>query len=180
MPKWSDTEKVILLHEFLETIESAGRLRNWSQEDKIRIATLKLTDVARAFYNGTLELHDQRITWTAFKAGFHERFRDVRTDQYHYRQLHMARQRKDESPQEFTARCRSLAQKIVPNVDETVAQNFYYEQAERMLLASYTSGLRGSAGHQGRISLPENMDQATKIAVRVNQAELQERRNEAF
>jgi hypothetical protein len=127
VPIWSGTEKAIPLHEFLETIESARRLRNWSQKDKIRIATLKLTDLARAFYNGTLELHDQRITWTAFKAAFHERFTDERTDQYHYTQLHMARQTKDESPQEFADRCRSLAQKIVPQVNEPVAQNFYYE-----------------------------------------------------
>jgi hypothetical protein len=28
------------------------------QEDKVTIAILKLTDVARAFYNGTSELHD--------------------------------------------------------------------------------------------------------------------------
>jgi hypothetical protein len=128
VPKWSGTEKAIPLHEFLETIESAGCLRNWSQQDLIRIATLKFTDVARTFYKGTLELHDLRIAWTAFKVAFHERFRDVRTDQYHYTQLHMARQRKDESPQEFADRCRSLAQKTVPQVDDPVAQKLYYEQ----------------------------------------------------
>jgi hypothetical protein len=91
VPKWAGTDKAISLHEFFETIESTGRIANWTQEDVIRIATLKLTDVARAFYNGTLELHDQRITWAAYKKAFHDRFRDVRTDQFHFAQLQMAR-----------------------------------------------------------------------------------------
>jgi len=84
----------------------------------------------------------------------------------------MARQRKDESPQEFADRCRNLARKIVPQVEDPVAQKLYYEQAERML-ASYTSGLTGSAGRQVRISLPESMEQALKTAVTVYQTELQ-------
>jgi hypothetical protein len=70
LPKWAGADKAIPLHEFFETIESTGRIANWTQEDMIRIATLKLTDVARAFYNGTLELHDQKITWAAFKKAF--------------------------------------------------------------------------------------------------------------
>jgi len=90
----------------------------------IRIATLKLTDVARAFYNGTLELHDQKITWAVFKTAFQNRFRDVRTDQYHFAQLHMARQKKDESPQEFADRCRSLVHKTVPQVMTQCCKNF--------------------------------------------------------
>ena len=67
----------------------------------VRIAVLKLTDNARSFYNVNLELHDEKITWAAFKAAFQKRFRDVRTDQFHFTQLQMAKQRKDESPQEF-------------------------------------------------------------------------------
>ena len=61
------------------------------------MAILKLTDMARAFYNVTLELCDQNITWAAFKSAFHNQFRDVRTDQYHFTQLQMVRQKKDES-----------------------------------------------------------------------------------
>jgi len=39
--------------------------------------------------------------WTAFKTAFHNQFRDMRTDQYHFTQFQMARQKKDKSPQEF-------------------------------------------------------------------------------
>jgi len=76
VPKWSGPDKAVPLHEFFKTIESTGKIGNWTQEDVVRIATLKLTDVARAFYNGTLELYDQRITWAAYKTAFHNRFRD--------------------------------------------------------------------------------------------------------
>ena len=68
--KWSGTDKAVPLREFFETIESTGKIGNWTHEDMVKIATLKLTDVARAFYNGTLELHDQRITWAAYKTAF--------------------------------------------------------------------------------------------------------------
>ena len=69
LPKWSGTDKAVPLHEFFEAIESTEKIGNWTQEDMVRIATLKLTDEARAFYNGTLELHDQRVTWAAYLNG---------------------------------------------------------------------------------------------------------------
>jgi hypothetical protein len=47
------------------------------------VATLKLADSARAFYNGSLELHEPNVTWANFKPAFQRSFRDVRTDQYH-------------------------------------------------------------------------------------------------
>jgi len=48
-----------------------------------------------------------------------------------------------------------------------------------MFLASFTSGLGGKAGKFTRFNLPENME-TLKIATKVNQAEIQERRNETF
>jgi hypothetical protein len=50
---------------------------------------------------------------------FLHRFRDVRNDQHHFIKLQRARQKPDESPQEFADRCRSLALKTVPKVDNT-------------------------------------------------------------
>jgi hypothetical protein len=57
VPKWSRTEKAVPLHEFFEILESTARVVNWSHDDLIRIAAMKLTDVARVLYNGNLELH---------------------------------------------------------------------------------------------------------------------------
>jgi hypothetical protein len=104
----------------------------------------------------------------------------VKTDQYHFTQLQTARQGKDETPQEFADRCRNLAQRTVPQVEDPVIQRIYYEQAERMLLASFTTGLRGNPVFQVRYSTPKTVQEALQIAITVEQVELQERQNEAF
>jgi len=48
------------------------------------------------------------------------------------------------------------------------------------MLASFTSGLLGNPGRQVRYAMPRTMDEELQIAITVNQAEIQERRNEAF
>jgi hypothetical protein len=45
------------LHEFIEAVETAADVGRWSNEDKVRIETQKLTDATKAFYNKTPELH---------------------------------------------------------------------------------------------------------------------------
>jgi len=92
----------------------------------------------------------------------------------------MARQKKYESLQHFADRCRSLAQKTTPQVEDPATQRLYYEQAERMLLVRFTSGFLGTKGRQEGYAIPKTMDEALKIAITVNQAEIQEQRNEAF
>jgi hypothetical protein len=106
-----------------------------------------------------------------------ENVQNVRTDQFHFTQLQSAKQRKDESPQEFADQFRSLAYKTVPKVEDAVQQKWHYEEAERMLLASFNSGLTGQAEKFTRFHLSGNMDHALKIATMVNQAVIQERRN---
>jgi hypothetical protein len=94
--------------------------------------------------------------------------------------LQLAKQRKEDSPQEFAARCRNLAYKTVPKVEDPVQEKWHYEQAEKMLLASFTSDLLGEVGKFTRFHLPTNMSEALKIATTVNQAQILDRRNESF
>jgi hypothetical protein len=180
IPKWSGTEKATPLAEFFEAIEGTARIGNWSDADKIQVAVLKLTDTAKAYYSSTQELHARDVTWTQFKSAFRKRFKDVRSDQLHFLQLQTARQRRDETPQEFADRCRSLAQKTIVVTEDPALQRFHHEQAERMLLASFTAGLLGQAGKQVRYARPSRIAEALEIAIAVEQAELQEKRNEAF
>jgi len=56
-------------------------------------------------------------------------------------QFQTARQKKDETPQEFLDRCRSLAMKTVPKVQDHLFQKFHYDQAQRMLLSTFIAGL---------------------------------------
>ena len=68
----------------------------------------------------------------------------------------------------------------MPVVDDTALQKVHYEQVERMLLASYTAGLTGTPERQLRYALPKSMQEALHIAITVQQAEMQEHRNESF
>jgi hypothetical protein len=118
IPKWSGNEAAVPLHEFIDTIEGSARIGNWSDADKIQVCVLTLTDTARAYYNATPELQIPELTWTEFKLRFQNRFRDVSTDQYHFAQLQMARQRRNETPAEFADRVRILARMTIPCVTD--------------------------------------------------------------
>jgi len=84
------------------------------------------------------------------------------------------------SPQEFSHRCRELAQKITRKVDDPVAQCVHCENAERKLLASFVSGLNGVVGKHTRYASPSSVHQALQIDLAVKQAEKQDRFNESF
>jgi hypothetical protein len=144
VPKWSGSESAVSLKEFFESIESAAKIGRW-HSDCMQIAALKLTDSARIFCNSCLELHAEDATWDKFKKAFRERFRDVRTDQYHFMRLQMAWQTKHEGPQEFADRCRALAQKVMCKDSDPVAQRIHRENSDRMLLASFVAGLSGKS-----------------------------------
>ena len=178
--KWSGSETGIPLEEFLSSMESSGRIVLWQDADKLDIEIFWLSDVAKQFYNGCLELHAPGVTWQKFKDVFRQRFRDTHTDQYHFMCLQTARQCRKECIQEFADRCRALAQKIVCKVDDSVAQNIHYENVDRMFLASFVAGLTGIPGRQVRFSNPQDLDQALKMALSVQEAEKQETFSESF
>jgi len=73
----------------------------WEDGDKLQIAALRLTDVARQFYNWCLEFHSAGATWQKFKDEFRRRFCDTHTDQYHFMKRHTARQGRNETPRSF-------------------------------------------------------------------------------
>jgi hypothetical protein len=180
IPKWSGTEKSVSVEEFFESVESSAKIGCWSDQDKIQISILKISEVAKAFYSSSPELHNADIPWENFKAKFLHRFRDVRNDQYHFMRLQTAKQKRGETPQEFLDRCRSLAMKTVPKVEDPSLQKFHYDQAQRMLLSSFTAGLGGNSGQQVRFKMPPTVDQALQIAITVFEAEAQEERDLAF
>jgi hypothetical protein len=125
VPKWSGLESAISLEEFFDSIESSAQIGRWDETDRLRITTLPLTDAAKMFYNGCTELHEEDVTWEKFKSAFRQRFKDIRSDQYHFMKLQTARQGRNETPQEFADRCRGLAQKIMGKTDDPLAQRIH-------------------------------------------------------
>jgi hypothetical protein len=64
----------------------------------VQVAVLRLTDSAKQFYNGCLELHSAGMTWQRFKSVFRDRFLGTRTDQCHFMKIQTARQGRNELP----------------------------------------------------------------------------------
>ena len=132
------------------------------------------------FYKCCDELHEKGATWETFKEAFRQRYRETHTSQYHFTQLQTARQARNESPQQFADRCRSLARKVMLQSADPQIQRIHKENADRMLLASFVSGLGSSIGHQVRISCPRSLPEALNLALVVQEAERQERSNGSF
>jgi hypothetical protein len=176
----SGAESAIPLEEFLENIKSAAQLGDWVSLDCLRVAVLKLAEPARSFYNTCWELHAEDATWDKFKKVFRERFRDVRTDQFHSTRLQTAKQGKKEGPQEFADRCRALAPKVMRPDDNPAVQKIHMENAEGMLLASFVAGLSGKIGKLTRVQNPRNLDQGLNTAHTIRKALRQEKNAETF
>jgi hypothetical protein len=64
--------------------------------------------------------------------------------------------------------------------DDPQIQRVHRENAERMMLATFVSALTGVPGRRVRFANPQDVDQALKIAITVQEAEKQERFNESF
>ena len=64
--------------------------------------------------------------------------------------------------------------------DDPQIQCVHRENAERMLLSSFISGLHGVPGRQIQFSNPQDIDQALKIFITLQKAERQEQFNESF
>ena len=180
IPKWSGSDSSVTLEEFLSNVESAARIGRWVDADKRQISNLKLEGSVKMFYQGCMELHEEGATCQDFKNAFTCRYEDVHTDRYHFTRLQNARQGKRESIQEFADRCKDLAQKIICKSDDPLAQRVHHEVTERMLLSSFTSGIFGKPGTQVRNACPQTLNEALRIALRVQEAEKQERFNETF
>jgi hypothetical protein len=83
-----------------------------------------------------------------------KRFRDVKTEQFHETQLHLARQRRSEQPAEFLDRLRVLVRRTIPCDTDPALQRANEIVAERRLVTSFTSRLIGTAGRQVRLMRP--------------------------
>ena len=65
-------------------------------------------------------------------------------------------------------------------MDDPVAQRIHNENAERMLLTSFVTGLIRAPGTQCRYANPQSMDQGLRIALSVQKAERQGKTSEGF
>jgi len=79
--------------------------------------------------------------------------------------LDLVRQKKDETHQGLADRCRSLTQKTVVKVEDPGLQMSFTS----MLLASFTEGMIGTPGRQGRYARANSLQEALRTATAVGQ-----------
>jgi hypothetical protein len=153
---------------------------NWSERDKVRIATLRLEDAARTYVQAAAELRGKEVKWADFKKALQHRFRDPRTDNFHYSQLHAAKQKPNESVLAFADRVRLYGRAITPTENTPEAERECAAQVAKMVLAAFKNGLAGKPGDQTRFTGPASLEEAIQIAVTVEQALACQTKNDAF
>jgi hypothetical protein len=131
-------------------------------------------------FNTTRDPQSTYLTRYAFKTAFQVCFRGSSSDQYNYAQLQTAKQNKGDWVQEFAEQVHGLAQKIRPRVTNPIAQNLRYENVDPIMLLAYNPGLTGTPGTQELFWLHSTLEAAIRIAIVVEQVELQERNGDAF
>jgi hypothetical protein len=89
-----------------------AEMGNWSDWDKVRIPTMKVDDAARVFVDSAPEIRDGEVSWMEFKKTLQQRFRDPRTDHFHFLQLVSVKQKMGESVLSFADRVRTLGRNI--------------------------------------------------------------------
>jgi hypothetical protein len=180
VPKWSGTEKSGSLQEFLSAVENMAEMGNWSDRDKVRIATMKLEDAARVLVEAASEIRGREVSWADFKKALQQRFRDPRIDNFHFLQLVSVKQKMGESVLSFADRVRTLGRKITPTSDDPAVLKACSDQADRMVLATFSNGLGCNPGKHARYNLPTSQEDAIRVAVTVEQAEACHPKSDAF
>jgi hypothetical protein len=67
VPKWSGQDSAVTLEKFFSSIEGSARIGKCEDADRIEIADLKMTGLARTFYQGCSELHAVLLSWQRYK-----------------------------------------------------------------------------------------------------------------
>jgi len=116
IPEFTGRPGDLKVLEFLEAVNSVGRMRSGTQDDKKCAAKFKLEGTSRRFYLSSVELYDEYITWVRFCKILETGFRFVETYQYDYQRLLEVKQGKgydddDDDVLTFSDRVKLRAQK---------------------------------------------------------------------
>jgi len=163
------------IRRFLSSFEGADRTGRWNDMGCLLVEILRLLNLVKAFYNSSLELHAEYVTWERFRTAFRERFKDAHTYQYNFIKLQTSRDEKMKNH-----RNSQTTVGVMFNVNDPVAQWIHRGKVKRTCMASLLAGLTGNPGRQVRFANPKYMQQALKIAVAVTEAERQEKVSEIF
>lgn len=136
---------------WIETIEEVGQLGDWSDDDKLRVARVKLTAEAKVWYRGE---KDYISSWVAFKDAFLDRFT---RDRNHYMAAELNTLRMG------AGRCKTLAQ-YSDRFKDLLNRLGYNPRTCTQYTYCYTKGLNKNLRHHMLSFRPDTVQEAVEAA----------------
>lgn len=149
--------------DFFRGLEGVGALSNWGEDEKLRIAFLKVTGSAGRFIKS---VDQEKISnYEAFKATLTARYREKLPRDSYFQQLSVIQQRAGENAEAYADRVRALNEKTIRITDSADVNAALREEANRRALDAYLRGLYGPVGEQTRLKFPKTLDEALSTAI---------------
>lgn len=153
------------INRFFESIENVGELSHWTDEEKLKIAKLKLSGPALNF---TRTGDQARLaTYEDLKKLLSERFCDKAPSHCYFQQLSEIQQRRGETIEGFADRVRALTEKTIRVTANAEVNAALREEGDRRALEAFVRGLLGPVREQTRLKFPETLRDAVATAVAI-------------
>lgn len=160
-----DGEKPESLMPFFAAIDDIGEMSGWEDENKLKVARLKLSGAAQRFIQ--TQEPTSIATYTAFKTILKGRFSDKAPVHCYFQQLSMLQQKRGESIEAFADRVRVLNEKTIKTTANHEVNAALREEANRRALDVFLRGLWGAVGEQTRLKFPATLQEAITTAVAI-------------
>lgn len=169
---WSGDAEGPSVEEFLQSVKLVALTGHWTDQDQKMICRLKTTGAAAACLAAHPELLRPEATFSEFETALRRRFEGSQDPERHLLALNTITQSPGESVLAFADRCRRTGLKTLRSTSDPNEAKWAREQMERTVLAAFVRGLKGTAGMQLQFYPPRNLDEATRQAERIEQAQL--------
>lgn len=160
-----DGEKPEAVARFFQSVDDVGELSRWGNDEKLRVAKLKLTGAVLKFVDA--EDQSQLRTYDDLRKVITERFSDKTPQQFYFQQLAMVQQRRGESIEAFADRVKALTEKTVRVTNNAEVNKALREEGDRRALEAFQRGLFGRVGEQTRLKFPPSLREAVTTAIAI-------------
>lgn len=153
IPNFSGDLK-ISVKTFITKINDVGNLNKWSEEDKVRVARLKLCDAAEEIFQNE---ESRNVTFEQFSSILKNKFERKVPLATMLQDLALCAQLDSESVSEFATKIRKLGRQIFGN-------NFSSDN-DNLIQARFVAGLKPELQRYVLLRSPQNFEQSVEIAI---------------
>lgn len=162
---WSGDETAVPVGDYLNGIELVAECGRWEDKDMALVARMRLKGPAAAFLASRTDLQGPGVPYGDIKEALLERFRETGRPEQFLLQLSNLKQERGEAVRAFVDRCRQLGEKAFSATGTAEERKGARLQLDKMVLASFLSGLKGEIGKHTRLSFPTSLKEAVGRAV---------------